>query len=110
MRLDDSSAFVICGAIVALVYLSRHVIAGALCDRDMSRKHVALTALMVPKGLAAAVLASMPQQYGVPGGEKIQAIAYAVVLLSIALTALLIASRRVDFVKAVYARLYRGAN
>ncbi len=109
MHLDDSSAFVIGGAIVVLVYLSRHVIAGALCDRDMSTEHVALTALMVPKGLAAAVLASMPQQFGIPGGEKIQAIAYAVVLLSIALTAALIALQRVDFVKVLYARMYRRA-
>ena len=47
-------------------------------------------AFMVPKGLAAAVLASLPFQYGMPGGEYIQNITYATVLLSIVLNSLLV--------------------
>ena len=45
---------------------------------------------MIPKGLAAVVLASIPAQQGVTGGELIKNITYGVVLLSIVLTALLI--------------------
>ncbi|TVQ93865.1 MAG: sodium:proton exchanger [Bacteroidetes bacterium] len=47
-------------------------------------------AFMVPKGLAAAVLASLPFQYGMPGGELIQNITYATVLLSIVLNSLMV--------------------
>jgi len=53
-------------------------------------KDVSIMAIMVPKGLAAVVLASIPFQQGVVGGELIKSITYAVVLLSIVITALLI--------------------
>lgn len=49
-----------------------------------------LMAVMAPRGLAAAVLASIPLQQGIAGGELIQGITYAVVLFSIVLTSLLI--------------------
>jgi hypothetical protein len=45
---------------------------------------------MVPKGLAAAVLASVPLRMGLPGGETVQDFAYMVVLFSILTTALLV--------------------
>ncbi|HEX4924773.1 MAG TPA: hypothetical protein VFV50_11835, partial [Bdellovibrionales bacterium] len=56
-----------------------------------------------PKGLAAAVLASLVAQRGIPGGETIQAAVFAVVIFSITLTAVLVplASR------APLARYYR---
>lgn len=46
--------------------------------------------MMVPKGLAAAVLASLPAQAGLPGGELIQNITYSTVLISIVLNSILI--------------------
>jgi NhaP-type Na+/H+ or K+/H+ antiporter len=46
--------------------------------------------MMGAKGLAAAVLASLPLQYGVNGGEIIRDTTYMVVLISIAFTALLV--------------------
>jgi cell volume regulation protein A len=45
---------------------------------------------MAPKGLAAAVLATLPLEYGVAGGEVIRDTTYMVVLVSITLTALLV--------------------
>jgi len=47
--------------------------------------------MMIPKGLAAAVLAGLPMQYGVTGGEIIREITYIVVLTSISFTAILVA-------------------
>ena len=49
-----------------------------------------LASVMVPKGLAAAVLASVPLRMGLPGGETVQSFAYMVVLFSILTTALLV--------------------
>ena len=47
-------------------------------------------AIMVPKGLAAAVLASIPYQQGIIGGDLIQNVTNAVILFSILLTSLLL--------------------
>ena len=44
----------------------------------------------MPKGLAAVVLASIPLQQQVSGGELIQNITYSVVLLSIVITSFLV--------------------
>lgn len=49
-----------------------------------------IMSVMVPKGLAAAVLASLPAQAGIQGGEMIQNIAYSTVLISIILNSLFI--------------------
>lgn len=49
-----------------------------------------ISAVMVPKGLAAAVLASIPMQMGLASGELIQCIVYAVIVFSIVLNSLLV--------------------
>jgi len=53
-------------------------------------KDASVMAIMVPKGLAAAVLASIPYQQGLIGGELIQNVTYAVILFSILLTSILL--------------------
>ena len=53
-------------------------------------KDVSVIAVMVPKGLAAVVLASIPLQQGVIGGEMIKNITYGVVLFSIVITSFLV--------------------
>ena len=58
---------------------------GSLPLKDMS-----IVAAMVPKGLAAVVLASVPLQQGVLGGELIKNLTYGVVLLSIVITSFLV--------------------
>lgn len=50
----------------------------------------ALMSVMVPKGLAAAVMASIPIQQEIVGGELIQNTTYAIILFSIVLTSVLI--------------------
>ena len=47
-------------------------------------------AIMVPKGLVAAVLAGVPLQESMPNAEWVQAIVYAIVLFSIMLCTLMI--------------------
>ncbi|MBI2536233.1 MAG: cation:proton antiporter [Gemmatimonadetes bacterium] len=55
-----------------------------------SRRDAALMTVLVPKGLAAAVMASLPAQAGVPGGEAIQGAVYAAIFFSIVVCALLV--------------------
>jgi len=59
-------------------------------DAGYSLRDTAFTSMLAPKGLAAAVLAALPLQYGVAGGEVIRDTTYMVVLVSITLTALLV--------------------
>ncbi len=58
--------------------------------KSMAPKDVSVMAVMVPKGLAAVVLASIPLQQGVIGGEMIKNITYGVVLFSIVITSFLV--------------------
>ncbi|MCE2990660.1 MAG: cation:proton antiporter [Nitrosomonadaceae bacterium] len=108
MQLNDMRLFVVGAVIVVAVYAVRHVLALFTTDRDTPHPHVSLTAIMVPKGLAAAVLAGQPLQQGISGGEVIQGIAYVVVLLSIGLTACMIPLQRVPPVSTLYQALFRG--
>ncbi len=58
--------------------------------KSVPPKDVSVMAIMVPKGLAAVVLASIPLQQGVIGGGLIKDITYGVVLFSIVLTSFLV--------------------
>jgi len=59
--------------------------------------------MMAPKGLASAVLATLPLQFGVVGGELIRDTTYMVVLVSITLTALLVMIYPNRFAQRLYA-------
>jgi cell volume regulation protein A len=65
----------------------------------------AIASMLAPKGLAAAVLASLPLQYGVAQGELIRDTAYMVVLVSISLCAVLIMSFSARPVQLLYSVL-----
>lgn len=78
-------------AIVLAVYAMRIILTRFVFRGDeFSLRDTALTSMLAPKGLAAAVLAALPLHYGVAGGEIIRDTTYMVVLVSIALTALLV--------------------
>jgi hypothetical protein len=63
---------------------------------------------MVPKGLAAAVLASIPYQMGIEGGEFIRDIIYAIILISITLTSILVyLVEKVGWVGGLYGFFHR---
>ena len=56
----------------------------------MSFKDLGIMSIMAPKGLVPAILASIPIQYGLAGGESIQMLSFAVVLLSIIICSILV--------------------
>jgi potassium/hydrogen antiporter len=67
-----------------------------------------LMAAMVPKGLAAAVMASIPLQQEIVGGALIQNVTYAVILFSIILTSLLIFFLQKTGLRIVYQWFFSG--
>lgn len=92
-------------AMVVLVYvvrlmLTRFVFRG----QEYSLRDTAIVSMLAPKGLAAAVLATLPLQYGVADGELIRDTTYMVVLVSITLTALLVMAYPLPAMQQSYGR------
>lgn len=69
--------------LAAAAFAARAPVIRLLGRRDLSRREAALMTALVPKGLAAAVLAGLPAQLGVPGSGAIQGTVYAAIFFSI---------------------------
>jgi len=86
-----SGWLIIVGLILTAVAFVLRIPAVKLSVRQaMGAKDFSVMAVMVPKGLAAVVLASIPLQQGVAGGEIIKNVTYGVVLFSIVVTSVLV--------------------
>lgn len=91
---------------VLLVYLLRLPLTRLVFrNPSYTLRDTAVTSMMAPKGLAAAVLAALPLQYGIVGGETIRDTTYMVVLFSISLTAVLVMAYPIPAVRSLYSRL-----
>jgi NhaP-type Na+/H+ or K+/H+ antiporter len=76
--------------LTVLVFVLRIPAVKFTVDKSIPVRDTSIIAIMVPKGLAAVVLASIPFQQGIVGGELVENIVYNVVLLSIVMTSLLL--------------------
>ena len=86
-----STWLIIVGLILTVVAFVLRIPAVRVSIRQaMPAKDLSVMAVMVPKGLAAVVLASIPLQQGVPGGETIKNVTYGIVLFSIVFTSILV--------------------
>jgi potassium/hydrogen antiporter len=95
-------------AIVLVIYIMRIILTRfVFSDSAYNLRDTAITSMMAPKGLAAAVLAALPLKYDVAGGNDIRDITYMVVLVSITLTALLVMAYPSHFTQRTYA-LFMG--
>ena len=72
-------------------------------DNSYNLRDTAITSMMAPKGLASAVLATLPLESGVAGSEVIRDATYMVVLVSITFTALLVIVYHNRFAQRLYA-------
>lgn len=66
--------------ITALLFLVRIPVVLASADRNAPLFDTAFMSIMIPKGLGAAVLATLPAQRGMPTGPAIQTITFAVIM------------------------------
>ncbi len=99
---------IIIGFVISIVlFLMRGIIVSVAMPKKIPRCDAEVMAALIPKGLAAAVLASIPFQRGIAGGEIVQGIAYNVVFFSIALAALLVMlmERKQKLVMKFYSKL-----
>ena len=102
---SDTRITAVAAAMVVAVFAMRVLLVRLVCrPPDYGLRDAALTSAMAPKGLAAAVLATLPLQAGIEGGEAIRDVAYLAVLISIVATALLVALWPMRPVQRLYAR------
>ncbi len=108
VRLTDVLVVSIAGALTLAIYLLRLPVVRSSVQRATPAADASLMAAMAPKGLAAVVLSAIPLQAGVPGGELMRDVTYAVVLFSILLTALLVFLIERTAVGKAYGRVFAG--
>jgi NhaP-type Na+/H+ or K+/H+ antiporter len=106
--LRDTGPLVVGLAITALLFAARAPVVRLSVPRTLPSDDAAVCAVMVPKGLAPAVLASLPVQRGIAGGEIIQAVTYAVILFSIVATSVLVLLLEHTPLRNVYRRGFVG--
>lgn len=94
--------------VTVLIFLARIPIVRFGVHKSIAQDDASRMAVMAPKGLAAAVLASIPLQEGMQNGDLIQHSTYAVVLFSIVLTSLLIFLQDKTLVGRLYLRIFKG--
>ncbi|MFH2143470.1 MAG: cation:proton antiporter [Bacteroidota bacterium] len=82
--------YIVALIIVTLIILTRPFTIRILSKKGTTLRDVAITSIMSPKGLVAAVLASLPFQCGLIDGDKIQDLGFAVVLISIVICSALV--------------------
>lgn len=72
-----------CLGLVIIIHLFRIPIVIATLSSTIPRIDMQVVCGMVPKGLASAVLASIPVQYGVTGFEHLQPVIFTIIIISI---------------------------
>ncbi|MCL1974384.1 MAG: cation:proton antiporter [Bacteroidetes bacterium] len=87
---DDLKSILIGLIITGTLYLIRLFVAKIASPKGANSFDKGIIAIMTPKGLAAAVLATIPAQAGMPDGLMIKNITYSVVFFSILATSVLI--------------------
>lgn len=77
----------VAGALAAVLVIARLVSVRLSTEsRSTSVADASFMSILVPKGLATAVLASLPLSLGLAGGEDVQTLVYSVVLISVIAT------------------------
>ena len=87
---SDGKSLAIGAVITAALVVVRIITAKFFSPTSANAFDKSTIAVMIPKGLAAAVLASVPEHFGLEGGTEIKYITFSVVLFSILLCSLLI--------------------
>lgn len=94
--------------LTVLIFILRVPVVRLSISKSTPLEDVSFMAVIVPKGLAAAALASLPLQQNVVGGEIIQNVVFAVVLFSIVLTSILIFLIHKTALSKLYRRMFPG--
>jgi len=103
IQFDNPKIFALGLLVTLLLYVIRIPAVWFSIPKSTPAWDVSVMAVMIPKGLATAVLASMPFQQAYPEGMFIQEATYAIILFSIIINSLLI----ILIDKTAFSRMYR---
>jgi len=97
--------------LTVLIYIGRLLLSRILTSKDTSASEAAMISFIIPKGLAAAVLAEVPMHMNLPDEvllifTEIRAVIYMVILFSILLTAFLIYTQETGLTKSRYDSIF----
>jgi Na+:H+ antiporter len=107
IRFTSTESFIIGGTIVLALFILRIILVYVTVPRTIMVWDASVIAIMIPKGLAAAVLAAIPFQEGVIGGEFIETTTYAIILFSIVLCSVLVILLERTPVRRLYAAVFK---
>ena len=108
IQLTDFGLISIGLLLTLLIFLIRIPVIRLSVHKTTPVADVSLMSVMIPKGLGAAVLASIPLQQGIIGGELIQNVTFAVILFTTLLTTILIFLLDKTRLSWFYARMFSG--
>lgn len=86
LKFTGTEAILVGLVVVVFAYLLRIPVVRLIAGKETSPRDASVMAVMIPKGLAAIVLASIPLSQEIPGGEMIMDVTYTTVLLSMIIT------------------------
>lgn len=107
VRLQDWHWMMLGAGITGILFLVRIPVVRISVPRSTSTKDASYMATMIPKGLGAAVLASLPAQQGVEGGEIIQSVVFSIILCSTVLTTILTFLVEKTFFSSIYGWIFK---
>lgn len=108
IKFGNLNTYLIGLLIVGLIIASRPLTIKLFTKRKTTEiKDIAIMSIMTPKGLVPAVLASIPLQLQLDGGDKIQDLGYSIVLFSILICSLLVIIISKD--PLIFNKMYRKA-
>lgn len=106
IKLTDSKLLYVGLILTAICFILRIPVIRFSVSRKTPKEDASLMAVMVPKGLAAAAMASLPLQRGLVGGETVQNVTFAIILFSTAITSILVWLVHKTPVGKLYHRLF----
>ncbi|MDO9035503.1 MAG: cation:proton antiporter [Methanoregula sp.] len=106
IHFGDMNIIYLGALITVLIYLARIVMVWFTIPRNIPSSDAAIVSVMEPKGLAAAVLASLPLGAGIAAGQTIQDITYIIIFFSILVCSVLVFLLERTAFSGVYQKLF----
>ena len=107
LQVANAGVFLVAGVLCFLIYLTRYFSVRAVMKPKRFPYSDALISVgMGPRGLACAVLSTLPMQRGFQGGEFIQNVIFYVILISIVLTSLFVIFGQKSFFQSMFSPLF----
>ena len=106
MQLSSASIFAWALALVALIYVTRYLSVRAVFSKKQPFFDSLIAFGMGPRGLACAVLATLPLQKGLQDGLWIQNVIFCVILISIITTSIFVIFGKTNLFKSIFYSLF----